>query len=122
MSKHNVRGMSIMGFLVVLGVVGFFAFMAMRIAPVFFEYRAVVQAMKGTAADPALRGQGVIELRKGLDRRFNVGYVDNVKPTQVTINTAGSERFMHVKYEVRKDLVYNIDFVATFEHRENLPY
>lgn len=44
------RGITLLGFLMILMIVGFFAFLVMRLFPVYSEYYSVVSAMKGVQA------------------------------------------------------------------------
>ncbi len=54
------RGLSIVGFLIVLIVLGFFGFLAMKISPMYFQHGqltgAFEKARKNAEADPAFRG------------------------------------------------------------------
>ena len=47
-------GITLLGFLMVLMIVGFFAFLVMRLFPVYSEYYSVVSAMKGVQAEPGV--------------------------------------------------------------------
>lgn len=45
------RGITMIGFLMVLVIVGFFAYAAMRLVPVYTEYFSVRKAMKSVAGE-----------------------------------------------------------------------
>ncbi|MFA5683710.1 MAG: DUF4845 domain-containing protein [Lysobacteraceae bacterium] len=116
--NRNQRGMSLVGFLLVLSLFGFFAFLAMRLFPVYSEYRDVVSDMNGLKAEAGAAAMSPQQLRDRLFRRFYVSYVESVKPEHVSFNRDKGYN-MTVKYEVRKPLMYNLDFVAKFEHSVN---
>src|SRR5690606_17047783 len=113
------RGFTLIGLLVVLAVVGFFAYLAMRLFPVYSEYYSVVSAMKGLAKEEGIRGLSAEAIRQRFDKRLYTSYVESVKPNNVTVITSGTPR-IQVKYEVRRHLFGNIDFVASFDRTENL--
>lgn len=115
-SKHQ-RGITLLGFLIVLMVAGFFAFLVMRIGPSYLEYMNVVTAMKGVAAEPGSSTWSIAQVRGALDKRLYINYVNeaHVGPKSFEIKRSGGVNTLSVFYEVREDLLYNIDYVATFE-------
>ena len=109
------RGITLLGFIVVLAVVGFFAFLAMRLFPVYSEYYSVVSAMKGMQAEPGVSQMPPEKIRELLNRRFYISYVKSVKPNHIKITRSGTGYNLNIKYEVREPLAYNLDFVAMFD-------
>lgn len=107
-------GMTLIGFLFVLAIAGFFAFLAMRLFPVYSEYYSVVSDMKGIAAEPGVANMSPERIRDLLNRRFYISYVESVKPEHIKI-TRNNGYNLTIKYEVRRPLVYNLDFVAMFD-------
>lgn len=112
---NRQRGITLLGFIVVLAVVGFFAFLAMRLFPVYSEYYSVVTAMKGLQSEPGVGQMTPEKIRDLLNRRFYISYVESVKPNHIKITRAGTGYNLNIKYEVRKPLAYNLDFVAMFD-------
>jgi hypothetical protein len=49
-----------------------------------------------------------------LFRRFDISYVDSVKPQNVKVTRQNGYQ-LNVAYEVRRNLMYNLDFVAVFD-------
>lgn len=109
------RGITLLGALVMLAILGFFAFLAMRLFPVYSEYHSVVSAMKGLQAEPGAGQMTPERIRDLLNRRLYISYVESVKPNHIKITRVGTGYNLNIKYEVRKPLAYNIDFVAMFD-------
>lgn len=109
------RGITLLGFIVVLAVVGFFAFLAMRLFPVYSEYYSVVSAMKGLQSEPGIGQMTPERIRSLLNNRFYISYVESVKPNHVKITPSGNGYNLSIKYEVRRPMAYNVDFVAKFD-------
>ena len=107
-------GMTLIGFVFVLAVAGFFAFLIMRLFPVYSEYYSVVSDMKGLAAEPGVATMSPERVREMLNRRFYISYVESVKPEHIKI-TRNNGYNLTIKYEVRRPLLYNLDFVAMFD-------
>ena len=60
--KRNQSGMTLLGFLLVLVVVGFAAFIAMRLFPMYQEFYAVKSSLKGVAAEPGVTLRAAMRL------------------------------------------------------------
>lgn len=109
------RGITLLGALVMLSILGFFAFLAMRLFPVYSEYHSVVSAMKGLQGEPGVGQMTPERIRELLNRRMYISYVESVKPNHVKITRSGTGYNLNIKYEVRKPLAYNLEFVAMFD-------
>lgn len=118
---HKLRsgqgGISFLGFVVVLAVAGFFAFLGMKIFPAYSEYYNVVSAMEQIAREPGSARWSPAEILTSLEKRMYINYVDekNVNKRSFQIKRAGVGYTLSVKYERREPLLYNLDYVAKFE-------
>src|SRR3546814_12607335 len=52
--KRTQRGMTLMSFIIVLAVVGFAAYIGMKLFSMYSEYYSVRQALKGLQAEPGI--------------------------------------------------------------------
>ena len=118
--KRTQGGMTLIGFVIVLGVIGFFAYIAMRLVPMYSEYYAVKQALKGLQAEPGIANRDPAKIQDLFFRRLYISYAENVKPANVEIERIESGWEMHVVYEVRKPLIGNLDVVGKFDVTERL--
>jgi Tfp pilus assembly protein PilE len=113
------RGLTLIGFVMVLAIAGFFAFIGMKLFPVYTEYYSVKGDMAGLAAEPGVAQMTPAEVKDKLFRRFYISYVESVKNENVKV-TRNNGYNLSVKYEVRRPLVFNLDFIAKFEHTVDL--
>jgi len=121
--KRTQRGMTLLSFVIVLAVVGFFAYVGMKLFPMYSEYYSVRQALKGLQNEVGIANQDPGRIKDLFFRRLYISYSDNVKPENVKLQriqkgAAGWE--MTVNYEVRKSLVGNLDVVGKFHASEKL--
>ena len=116
--KRNQSGMTLIGFVIVLAVAGFFAYTGMKLVPMYSEYYAVKQALKGLAQEPGVANYEPAKIQDLFFRRLYISYADNVKPENVKIKRADNGWQMDVDYEVRKPLVSNLDVVGKFHASE----
>ncbi|PJJ95974.1 DUF4845 domain-containing protein [Lysobacteraceae bacterium NML75-0749] len=115
--KRKQAGITLTGFLTLLVVVGFFLFIGMKLFPMYQEYWSVTKALKGVANDSAV-STDPDSIRRSLDRRFEVGYVTNVKGRDIKIERSAQGALIVAEYEVRKPLLYNLDIVGKFRAEE----
>lgn len=120
--KRTQRGMTLLSFVIVLAVVGFAAYLVMKLFPMYQEYYSVRQAMKGLQQESGIANQDPGKIKDLFFRRLYINYSENVKPEDVDLKRSekGGGWVMDVKYEVRKPLVGNLDVVGKFHATENL--
>lgn len=112
--KRNQSGMTLLSFVVVLAVVGFAAYIAMRLFPMYQEFYAVKSSMKGLANEAGVSDMDPGRIQELFFRRLDINYATNVKPTHVKIERMEGGWNMKVSYEVRRPLVGNLDVVGNF--------
>lgn len=118
---NKQRGITLLGFIMILAVVGFFVFLGMRLVPVYAEYYSVVTDLKAACREPDAKTASLDEMRKKLERRFYISYVDSVDiKKHVKLVKDGDAKQINIAYEVRKPLIYNLDFVAKFDVTESV--
>ena len=118
--KRTQGGMTLIGFVIVLAVVGFFAYVGMKLVPMYSEYYAVKSALKGLRDEPGIANQDPGRIQDLFFRRLYVSYSENVKPGNVSLEREDGGWRMSVDYEVRKPLVGNLDVVGKFSTSEFL--
>jgi hypothetical protein len=120
--KKKIEGVTLIGFVVLLLVAGFFAYLAMRLVPMYVEYFGVLKAMDQLRQDPRSANMGLTEVRSELSLKFNTQYVDetSVTPQSISLKKEGGASTVRINYEKRVPFIYNIDLVGTFDKSINL--
>ncbi len=114
--KSKQSGITLIGFLMVLIVLGFFGFMAMKLVPPYAEFMGVNKAMNQIASD-GVQGKTLDQVRRDLMYKMGFQYVDDstIKPKDITIKRDGNAAQLNVSYDKRIPFMYNIDFLLHFE-------
>ena len=118
--KRAQGGMTLIGFLIVLAVVGLFAYIGMKLFPMYSEFYAVKQALKGLSAEPGIANTDPAKIQDLFFRRLYISYAEDVKPEHVKIERMEGGWKMTVKYEVRRPMIYNLDVVGNFENTQDM--
>lgn len=115
--KSRQTGVTLIGFLIIMAIVGFFAYMAMKLFPSYSEYMGVTKAMNQIATE-GTNGKSLDEIRRELMFKMNFQYVDDatIKPKDITIqrDTGGASQ-LNVAYDKQVPFMYNIDFLLHFD-------
>jgi hypothetical protein len=114
--KSKQSGVTLIGFLLIMAIVGFFGYMAMKLFPSYSEYMGVVKAMNQVATE-GTNGKTLDDIRRGLMFKMGFQYVDDatIKPADITIKRdAGGASQLQVSYDKEIPFMYNIDFLLHF--------
>ncbi|MBD8524811.1 DUF4845 domain-containing protein [Pseudomarimonas arenosa] len=117
--KRSQQGITLLSMVIVLAVLGFFAYCGMKIFPMYSEFSSVKDGMDAVAKEPKMATAPKGQVLDKLYRHFSISYVSSVKPDHITIDTKKGAK-MSVKYEVRTPLMYNLDIVGKFEYTVDL--
>lgn len=114
--KSKQSGITLIGFIVVLAVAGFFAFMAMKLVPAYTEYMGVAKAMNQIATE-GVEGKTLDQIRRDLLFKLGFQYVDDstIRPSDITMGQGASGNELRVSYDKTVPFMYNIDFLIHFE-------
>jgi len=112
--------MTLIGFVMVLGVVGVFIYMGMKVIPMYSEYFAVKQALKQMSQESGMSEQDPSRIKEAFFRRLYISYADNVKREDFKLARRGSGYVATVDYEVRRPLIANFDIVGHFNAEQSL--
>lgn len=121
-ARRNSRGITLLGFLIMLCVAGFFAYCVMKLVPVYIEYFGVAKAMEQVRQEPGAAQKSVEEIRRDLNVKFDLQYVDekDIPPQAIQVKREATGPVLRIAYEKRVPFMYNIDLVASFDKSVNL--
>lgn len=118
--KRTQSGITLVGFIIVLGVAGVFIYMGMKVIPMYSEYYAVKQSLEGIAKEPGVVDETPARIKDMFFRRMNINYSENVKPANIKVVRKDAGYLVTVDYEVRKPLIANLDVVGNFSAEKEL--
>jgi hypothetical protein len=118
--KRTQSGITLLGFIIVLAVVGLFAYVGMKLFPMYSEFYSVKSALKGLANEPGIANTDPAKIKDLFFRRLYISYSENVESENVKITRVDSGWQMDVNYEVRKPVIANLDVVGKFQATQML--
>ena len=118
--RRKQSGITLLGFVIVLAVVGLFAYVGMKLFPMYSEFYSVKSALKGLSNEPGIANTDPRKIQDLFFRRLYISYAENVKPENVKIKRVDNGWQMDVSYEVRKPVIANLDVVGKFNATQML--
>ncbi|ATE72620.1 DUF4845 domain-containing protein [Lysobacter capsici] len=112
--KRKQSGITLIGFIIMLGVGGVFVYMGMKLVPMYSEYYSVKRSLTDLANEPGAAQMDANKVRDLFFRRMEMSYVDSVKPNNFKIIRGDSGMEVTVDYEVRRQLIGNLDVIGHF--------
>jgi hypothetical protein len=118
------KGITMIGFAFLLGVVGFFAYGAMKLIPAYTEYFGVVKSMKKLQTEPGIETMTIDLIRQKMNVQFDLQYVNekDVPPSSMQLITANGQHSLRIAYDVDLPFIYNIDLLIHFDKTVDLSH
>lgn len=120
--RNRSRGITFIGFLVVLVVVGFFVYLGMRLVPMYIEYMGVVKSMEQVRSEPGAANMSPEQVRRSLQFKFDAQYVESgaIPPEAIQVIRQGNAQTLRIRYERRVPFIHNLEILGTFDKSVNL--
>lgn len=120
-ARAGQEGMTTLGWLFVLALIGFAATVAVKLTPVYLEHYSVKGALSGLKADAATIDGGPRGLEASLLKRLNVNSVYSVGRDDIEIKRSRVGYQVIVSYQRKVPFVANIDFLVSFHDMVEVP-
>ena len=121
--KHNINkqfGMTGMGWLTILFLIGFFALLTFKLAPIYLENYSVKGILKSFKEEPLITKKSKADIRKMFMARLITNGIRDIKKDKIKIEKKPGILKIGIAYFVQKPMVGNIDVIVTFSHEIEL--
>lgn len=111
------QGMTLIGWVIVLAIIAFFATLTMRLLPMYQEYYGVLQIMDSMETELKNNKLSKQQVMLLLYKRFDTGYISSVKKENIELGRGKSGAYVtriKIDYEVRKPFIAQIDLIGHF--------
>ena len=114
MTRHKQRGMTMIGWLVLLVFIGVIALVSLKLIPAYMEFYTILQSVESVHAQ-ATPQMSAREVQSALAKRFNVNNVESLDAKDLKVTRVDGRLIIRVAYEVRKPMMGNVDAVVKFD-------
>lgn len=114
--QHRQRGMTMLGILILVVVVGVWVYAGIRMTPKYLEFMRVASTLE-KVRDEYDSNPGTTEfmLRKAVERQFDIEMVTVIDSKDIEITKDGGLFTMRAAYEDTVPLAGNVSFLLEFD-------
>ena len=113
---HRQRGMTMLGIIVIIVVVGAWVYAGIRLAPKYLEYMRIASTLEKVRDEyDSNPGSTEFMLRKAVERHFDIEMVEVITAEDIEIHKEGSEFTMRAAYDDTVPLAGNVSFLVQFD-------
>ena len=113
-SPKRQQGLTFFGLILVLGLIGMFVLLVLKIVPIYLDHSKVASALADIEKTPNIQAKSEYEIRDSLNKRFNINYVYDVTQDDIKITKYGNYLKIAIEYEVVRKIVGNLSVLVEF--------
>lgn len=114
--QHRQRGMTMLGILVLVVVVGGWVYAGIRLLPKYLEYMRVASTLEKVRDEyDSNPGSTEFMLRKAVERHFDIEMVEVISANDIEITKDGGGFTMRAYYDDTVPLAGNVSFLVEFD-------
>lgn len=112
--KARQGGMSLIGWLLLLILVGGWAYSAIRLIPAYIEDGEIATTLKGVKNDA--RTLSITAIQRELVDQLNINSIDDVNSNEFKFTQNGDQLTISIDHPIKKTLIGNLSFVVDSHH------
>ncbi len=120
-SLHRQQGMTTIGWILVFLLIAFFTFITLKIVPIYLDSFTAVSILKDLESDPDTGAMSPGEVVRTLRKRLDINMVEGVTNDDIYVERNGDTMTIGFDYEVRRNLIGNLDVVVSFDKSIEVP-
>jgi len=109
--SETQRGMTVIGMLLLLIVIAFMALIAMKVVPMYIQYFSIKSTIESIRKEPQLAQMSTQDIQNAIQKRFDIGYVDNITARDLKIRNENRGRVLDLEYQDERELFYGLSIV-----------
>jgi len=121
-SPGKQKGMTAIGWLLVIVFAGIFVYAGLILIPVYFEGYKISASMNSLVTDNDAHGKSAGELQTLLLKRLDINMIYDIKRDDIDITRGDNGGYdVEIDYEPRVKFIGNLYFVVVFDKTVNVP-
>jgi hypothetical protein len=119
--KQRQRGMTFLGMVTILIILGTGIYAGIRLVPVYLDYMKVARALEQVRDEHAAIETNPQLIRKSLERRWDVEDVKGIHWKEVEISKTKDGYDLAATYDVEESFVSNVYLLVRFDKTVSVP-
>jgi predicted membrane protein len=118
---NRQNGMTMLSWLVVLGILVFFILIGIKMIPTYLENHSIKQVLTNMENDREVRSMSKGEMKKSFIKRLKINSVYDFDRDSIKFKKEKFGTRMDVSYEVRKPVAGNVEILMSFSNSALIP-
>ncbi|MGH8547503.1 MAG: DUF4845 domain-containing protein [Methylococcales bacterium] len=110
----NQKGLTFVSIMVILFVIGFFALLILKIAPIYMNHFKVMDAMSSLKREGGMETYSKAKILDTVQKRLDVNMVDHIRAENIKIVKTPTYVSVTIDYEVIEKIFGNLDVLVYF--------
>ncbi len=105
------HGITVIGMLLLIIVLAFAALIAMKVVPMYIQYYTIKSTIESIRKEPQVAQMSVTDIQNAIQKRFDIGYVENITARNLKIRQDRGGRVLDLVYDDERELFYGLHVV-----------
>ncbi len=119
--KQRERGMTFMGIVIILLILGSALYAGIRLVPVYLEFTKVARALQQVRDEHAAIDTNPQLIRRSLERRWDVEDISRIGWKEIEITKTADGYDMDAVYDAEEPFVGNLYLLVKFDKTVSIP-
>ncbi len=119
--KHSQRGMTFLGMVIIILIVGSALYAGIRLVPVYIEYSKLVRSMNQVRDEHAAIDTNPNLIRRSLERRWDVEDIGRIGWKEIVIKKSENGFDMNANYQAEQPFAANVYLLVKFDYTVSIP-
>ncbi len=113
-SYQNQRGLTFMSLIFLVGLIGCFVMLVLKVAPLYMDNHNVVNAFNAERQSPDILAKSKDQIRASIGKRFQLNYVTHVNTDDLKIIGIPGYVKVSLEYERVVHIIGNLSVLVEF--------
>lgn len=113
-SLNKQQGLTFISIAFILGLIAFFTLLVLKIAPIYINNSRVANAVAAIKNTTDITTKTKQEIKISLEKRFDMNYVEHVKPEDIKIVAQPGYVSVNIDYERVEKIFGNLSVLVEF--------
>ncbi|MCF7970746.1 MAG: DUF4845 domain-containing protein [Methylococcaceae bacterium] len=110
------QGLTLISLTFVLGMIGFFTLLVLKVGPIYMDHSKVVQALESIKNRPGIENESKEGVWVALNKQFSMNYVYDIKKENVKITSRDGYLKVQIVYYTKQLLFSNLSVWVDFDN------
>ena len=119
-ANERQRGMTLIGMLLLLILIGVVAVIAMKVVPMYVQYYSIKSTIESVRKE-SVSNMTTADIQNAIQKRFDTGYVENVKAKDLKIRNVPAGKALDLVYQDERELFEGTGLFVVLKVNEVIP-